>query len=166
MTIIARIDVEGGPSIEGRGASEADAIKNCLQNTEQHLELFVELSPKVRLPLSVADRIPSNLPWPERNLPLIIFERCSHYDGKPYEWRFIAPRHPVFLKIENGSAVGCEVEDGETQIWEGTKGPVLISTLDGITITYQLTAWSMEYVNGEWILQNPPSGLCSIKYAS
>lgn len=125
---------------------------------------FVWISKKIRLPLSIADRIPSNLPWPEnwQMLPLVIFERCSSYDGQPYEWRFIAPRNNTFLDIENlNEIVGCEVEGNEA--WICGCGPILISTIDGITITYDLPCGSMEYVNGQWVLQNP-DGLCAIKY--
>jgi hypothetical protein len=139
-TFISQVRIQGGFIAGGRGATQEEAERDCLQRVKQHLETSVVLvnhdTSRVTLPVHQMDRMPKELP---EGCQLVIFERTpAGLHSKPNDWRFFALKPSTFT-----------VEGREVEITDRT---VCVHTQDAhANVTYPLPEGSMEYVKGEWV---------------
>ena len=119
-------------------AEDCIAAQQGLYDVETEM---VEVVKGVELPLHVfeSDSMPRDLP---KKRALVVFVCCSHNDGWPYEWRFVA--------VPLGSIVkGREVCGNNTVITENKR----ISFVDcNAKYSFYLPSGSWEYRCGKWEL--------------
>lgn len=126
----------------GKGYTEEEAIRSCLQKIRSRIAIDVELKPGVQLPPKIAAKMPTILP---EGYGLLILERGSHGDGHPYDWRFFA--------VKRGTHTLRRLSSTDKG-WEYTVGdqPAMYSFLDcNGDYKFSLPDGSKEFVDGEWV---------------